>query len=191
MEFIEKIYAYLSNLDEKRFYQYLIGFLCAIGLLMFLTMVQYYRSIHALKGKIIQINEEREQALTILNKGQVVKKIQREIDAVIAKEENFQIGGYFDDLLAKLGLINKKDSAVEIASAEREGAYRENILTAKFSSMTMKELTELLQELELNRRVFIKELEITASQSMANSIDVTLTIATLVPKRKGSTVIEE
>jgi len=45
----------------------------------------------------------------------------------------------------------------------------------------MKELTELLQEIELNKRVFIKELEISDSKQ-ANSIDVTLIIATLEPK---------
>ena len=192
MEIIDKIYTYISNLDEKRFYQYLIGFLCAIGLLMLLIMFQYYRSVSSLKSEIAQINAAREQARTILDKGQIVKKEQREIDAIIAKDENFKIGQYFEDLLAKLGLSNKVDKdSLEVTSPEREGKYRESVLTAKFSGMTMKELTELLQELEFNRRVFTKGLEITASQKPPNSIDVTLTIATLEPKPKDSTEIEE
>lgn len=190
MELLDKIYTYISDLDEKRFYQYGIGFLCAIGLLMLLVMFQYYRSVSSLKAQIEQINDAREQARTILEKGLIVKKDQQEIDALIAKDENFNIQGYFEDLLAKLGLSNKKAS-LEVASPEREGKYRESVLTAKFSGMTMKELTELLQELELNRRVFTKELEITASQKPPNSIDVTLTIATLEPKPKDSTEIEE
>ncbi|TET34787.1 hypothetical protein E3J61_02380 [Candidatus Dependentiae bacterium] len=192
MEIIDKIYTYISNLDEKRFYQYLIGFLCTIGLLMLLIMFQYYRSVSSLKSEIAQINVAREQARTILDKGQIVKKEQREIDAIIAKDENFKIGQYFEDLLAKLGLSNKVDKdSLEVSSPEREGKYREEVLTAKFSGMTMKELTELLQELEFNKRVFTKELEITASQKPPNSIDVTLTIATLEPKPKDSTEIEE
>lgn len=192
MEIIDKIYTYISNLDEKRFYQYLIGFLCAVGLLMLLIMFQYYRSVSSLKSEIAQINAAREQARTILDKGQIVKKEQREIDAIIAKDENFKIGQYFEDLLAKLGLSNKVDKdSLEVTSPEREGKYRESVLTAKFSGMTMKELTELLQELEFNRRVFTKGLEITASQKPPNSIDVTLTIATLEPKPKDSTEIEE
>ena len=190
MEIIEKIYTYISDLDEKRFYQYVIGFLCAVGLFMLLIMFQYYRSVSSLKSQIAQINDSREQARTILDKGLIVKKEQQEIDAIIAKDENFKIAGYFEDLLAKLGLSNKKDS-LEVTSPEREGKYRESVLTAKFSGMTMKELTELLQELELNRRVFTKELEIADSQKTANSIDVTLTIATLEPKPKDSTEIEE
>jgi len=190
MELMEKIYAYINNLDEKRFYQYVIGFLCAIGLLMLLVMFQYYRSFRKLKTQIEQINETREQVRIILDKGQIVKKEQREIDALIAKDENFKIAGSFEDLLAKLGLSNKKDS-LEVTTPEQVGKYREEVLTAKFSGMTMKELTELLQELELNKRIFTKALEITTSQKMANSIDVTLTIATLEPKPKESTEIEE
>jgi hypothetical protein len=190
MEFIDKIYTYISELDEKRFYQYIIGFLGAIVILMLLIMFQYYRSVSSLKAEIANINDSREQARIILDKGQIVKKEQREIDAIIAKNENFKIAGYFEDLLAKLGLSNKKAS-LEVASPGKEGKYRESILIAKFSGMSMKELTELLQELELNRRVFTKELEITASQKLANSIDVTLTIATLEPKPIDSTEIEE
>ena len=157
---------------------------------MLLIMFQYYRSVSSLKTTISLINDAREQARTILDKGQVVKKEQREIDTIIAKDENFKIGQYFEDLLAKLGLSNKS-APLEVSSPEREGKYRESVLTAKFSGMSMKELTELLQELELNGRVFTKELEITASKKPPNSIDVTLTIATLEPKPKDSTEIEE
>src|SRR3990167_7844160 len=183
MEIIEKIYTYISNLEEKRFYQYIIGFLCAIGLVMLLVMFQYYRSVRHLKLNIARINELREEARSILTKGLVVEKEQQEINAIIAKEENFKIAGYFEDLLSKQGLSNKKDS-LDFTAPIREGKYRESVLTAKFSGMSMKELTELLQEVDLNRRVFTKELEIAASQSTPNSIDVRLTIATLEPKPK-------
>lgn len=189
MEIIEKIYAYISDLEERRFYQYIIGFLCVIGLLMLLAMFQYYRSVRHLKSNIAQINEIREEARSILNRGQIVEKEQREIDAIIAKEEHFKIGQYLEELLAKMGLSNKKDS-LDFTYPAREGKYRESVLTARFSGMSMKELTELLQEVELNRRVFTKELEITASQKTPNSIDVRLTIATLEPKPKEGTEIE-
>lgn len=131
-----------------------------------------------------RINELREEVRSILDKGQLVKKEQREIDALIAKEENFKIVGYFEDLLTKQGLNNKKAS-IEASSPVREGKYQESILVARFTSMTMKELTELLQELEKNRRVFTKELDITLSLKTPNTIDITLTIATLEPKPKA------
>ncbi len=183
MEIIDKIYSYISNLEEKRFYQYSAGILGFITLLMFAFMFQYYRSVRFLKSEIVRINESREKVQTILDKGQIVKREQREIDAILAKDKNFKIAGYFEDLLAKLGLSDKKAS-LEVTTPAGEGKYQETILTGKFTGMTMKELTQLLQELELNKRVFIKELEITASQKIPNTIEATLVVATLEPKPK-------
>lgn len=46
----------------------------------------------------------------------------------------------------------------------------------------MKQLTELLYELEQKKRIYIKKLEIEKSKKTNNSIDVIITIATLLPK---------
>lgn len=190
MEFIEKVYTYINNLEERRFYQYIAAFLGCITLITAILVFSYYRNVWSLKSEVIHINELREEVRSILDRGQIVKKEQREIDSLIAKEENFKIAGYFEGLLSNQGLSNKRAS-VEVSSPGREGKYKESILVARFTSMTMKELTELLQELEKNRRVFIKELDITLSQKTPNTIDVTLTIATLEPKPKAGISIAE
>ncbi len=183
MELLDKLQAYLNALDQKRFYQYITGMLSIIALLMGLLMFQYYRKMRSLKADATAINELREEERTILNQAQKIKKDQKEIDAILAQEKNFKIAGYFEDLIGKLGLAQKK-SSVEVTTAPREGKYQENILQAKFTSISMKELTELLQEVELNKRVFIKELDMSPSKKQPNSIDVTLIIATLEPKPK-------
>ncbi len=180
MEIIEKMYTYISKLEQKRFYQYSIGVLVFTALLMFAVIFQYYRTMWFLKSEIGRINDDREEVRTLLNKGQLVKREQREMDAIIAKDKNFKIAKYFKDILGKLGLGNKKASEIEVTSPSTEGKYQESILTAKFTGMTMKELTELLQELEINKRVFTKELEINSSQKTPNTIEVTLIIATLI-----------
>ena len=181
MELLDKLQAYLNALDQKRFYQYVIGMLSIIALLMGLLMFQYYRKMSSLRADAVAINELREQERIILDKAQKIKRDQKEIDAILAQEKNFKIGGYFKDLVAKLGLAQKK-SSVEVTTAPQEGKYQEKNLQAKFTGITMKELTELLQEVELNKRVFIKELDM--AKKPPNSIDVTLIIATLEPKPK-------
>ena len=80
-------------------------------------------------------------------------------------------------------MSNKKIS-IEVSSRAREGRYQERILLARFAGMTMKELTELLQEIEFNKRVFTKELDITVAKKVPGTIDVGLTIAALEPKPK-------
>lgn len=183
MELLDKMQAYLNSLDQKRFSQYMIGILCAITALLALLLFQYYRTISRLKAEAVTINELREEERTILDKASRIKKDQKEIDAVLAQDKNFKIAGYFEDLIEKLGLAQKKPS-IEVNKVSREGKYQESILQALFTVLSMKELTELLQEIELNKRVFIKELDITPSKKQPNSIDVTLIIATLEPKQQ-------
>lgn len=183
MELLDKMQAYFNSIDQKRFFQYIIGILGVITLAIALLFFNYYRTVSRLKGEAFAINELREQAKIILDKAQRIKKDQKEIDAVLAQDKNFKIAGYFEDLIEKLGLAQKK-SSTEVTTASQEGKYQESILQSRFTAISMKQLAELLQEVELNKRVFIKELDITPSKKQQNSIDATLTIATLEPKPK-------
>lgn len=187
MDFLIKIQAYLDNIDAKHFYRYCLGFIAALCLISSLIMFQYYRKVRSLKNKIETVNGMREEVRTILGKVQHVKKEQREVDELLKQDPNFKIAGYFEEVLSKTGL-NRKKASLEVTSPAREGKYQESLLNVKLTDMTMKELTELLQEIEQNKRVFTKELEITASRKNANSIDVNLTIATLEPRIEGEIV---
>lgn len=182
MEVFNKIQTYLDSLDQKRFFQYLLGAAGILMLLVFLLIFNYFRTVGALKSEVQQINEYREEAQLLLSRAQRIKRDQKEIDAVLAQDKNFKIKGYFDDLINKQGLAQKVDKELEVSSAATQGKYQESILDAKFSGISMKNLTELLQEIEANKRIFIKELEISAAKD--SSIDVTLIIATLEPKQE-------
>lgn len=184
MKILTVVQTYLDSIEEKRFYQYLIGLAVIILLLLAGIIFQYYRSVRSLKAEINRINEERQEIRTLLSKARIVKKEQKEIDAILAKDENFKIAGYFEDVIGKLGLANKKASDVQVTTPSREGKYQESVLQAKFSGMTMKDVAELLQEIELNKRVFTKELDIIVSPKKPGTIDVTITVATLEPKPK-------
>ena len=184
MELLNKIQSYLTSLDQKRFYQYVGGALGIVAVIMLLLMFQYYRKISSLKSTIVTTNQEREEVKKILDDARKIKKGQKEIDAILAQDPNFKIAGYFEDLTSRLGLAQKRSSLAEVSTVVSEGKYQESVLQAKFTSITMKDLAQLLQEIELNKRVFTKELDITKAQKQANSIDVSLTIATLEPKPK-------
>ncbi len=182
MKILTSIQIYLNSIEEKRFYQYMIGLVLIILLLVAGIIFQYYRRVRSLKREINRINEERSEIRTLLAKARIVKKEQKEIDAILAKDENFKIAGYFEDIIGKLGLANKKASDAQVTTSSQEGKYQESVLQAKFSGMTMKDVTELLQEIELNKRVFTKELDIVVSPKKPGTVDATLTIATLEPK---------
>ncbi len=183
MVLFDQIQAFIDRLEEKQFYQYLavgLGITCfATGIIVFRS----YRNISSVQKKIEEVNTYREQIKEILNKAQQVRQKEKEVNAILAEEEDFKIAGYFKDLLEQLGLTNKLSTRPEVISST-EDAYTEDILTAKFTDMTMKKLTELLQEIEKKQRIYTKELDITASQKTKNAIEVTIAIGTLLPKTK-------
>jgi beta-lactamase regulating signal transducer with metallopeptidase domain len=71
---------------------------------------------------------------------------------------------------------------MESSSQIDHDTYRESILKVELSDMNMKQLCELLDELNKNKRINTKELEITKSKTAKRSINVALTIATLEPR---------
>ena len=184
MAWLEKLQSWIQNLDEKRFYQYTVGCMAFLALSTFGLMFYYYRATHSYYQKAIQINESRDQVKVLLDKMQHVKQQQRRVDELIAQDENFKIAGYFEDLIASNHLAQKKASKIEVTSPAHEGKYQESILNAKFAAITMQDLTQLLQDIEQTKRVYIKELDIVASKRTPQTIDVALTIATLEPKQE-------
>jgi len=186
MELLNKIRDFIQDLEEKEFYKYLIIVFICLFLVISFIVFRYYRKINYLKGRIEEVNNIRvDDVQVILSRADVVKKEREEVNVILAKEEDFKIGGYFDNLLKKLGLSGYfKDKTV--SPKEISDQYRESELSARLSGMNTKQLCELLEELEKKKRIYTKVLEIKKSKRKPKGIDVSLTIATLQPKAEAT-----
>ncbi len=181
MTVIEQIKSFFESLETKDFYKYIGIFLAACSLIGGGVVFQYYRKVSSLKKHIAEINEYREDDVrVILQQALQVKQQRAEVDTILSEDVDFKIGGYFKDLLDKLKLTEKKVSE-ETSQVDREDNYRESELNAKFEDMNMQQLTELLQELERNKRISTKQLDITKSKKKADTLEVQITIGTLLP----------
>jgi hypothetical protein len=182
MKFLEPIRTFIESTETKTFYYYIIGYLSAITVACGLIIFFYFSQTNTLKRQIKRINNEREnEVLTILETAMIVDQQRKAVDAILLTDTDFKIAGYFKNLLIKLN-IKDKEVAEETSTTDREDNYRESELNAKFEDMNMKELTELLQELEQEARITTKRLEITKSKKKAKAIEAQITIATLLPK---------
>jgi hypothetical protein len=180
MVLLEQIKNFFDTLETKTFYHYMLGYIIACVLLFCTTIFYFYRSTHSLQRKIKNINNSREEDVrVILETAARVKQQQTMVEEILSQDIDFKIAGYFEELLNKLG-ITKTSS--EATTTDREDNYRKSELSAKFEDMTMKELTELLQELEQKPRIATERLEITKSKKKPKTIEVNLTISTLLPK---------
>jgi hypothetical protein len=186
MEILEKIRTFIQELDEKEFRTYLIATLSAIFIVLIFFVAFYLKRISTLKKQITYVNEKREEVKTILDKTEVVDQEQQKIDTLLGEKTDFKIQGYFDDTLKKLNLTYQ---SIAGSKGDKDATYREVVLKASFDDLTMKKLCDLLEELEKNRLVYTKELEITKSKK-TKAIDVALTIATLQKKSQTTEVAE-
>lgn len=182
MDFIQKIHNYLDAIDKKYFYRYLIVLLVILVLSTAVSIYYFYSSVDAFQKMIDEVNDVRtSKVASILSRIEHVKKQRSEVNEILAQDEAFKIGGYFNDILGLLNIAsNKKEETTTQIVLDDD--YRESMLSAKFVGLTMKQLTELLNIIEQNRRVYTKALEIQKAIKPPKTIDVLLTIATLQPR---------
>ena len=192
MKILESLSAFLDSLDLRDFYKYIAITLGITLLLVSFTVYRFYSNVGYYKKQIQSISNQREEIQELLEKAALIKEQKKEVNNILEAEPNFKIAGYFDNVLARLQLTSKKDKENEVTPPQELGEqdYNERILSAQFSNMNMKELSELLNVLEQNKRVYTKELEMQRSQKKPPSLKVQLTIATLEPRGEPAEFVE-
>jgi len=191
MQFITKIKDIIASWEKKDFYIY-VGTFIGFFVLMTLAIVFYSRyKTNGLRREIDNINELRESDVKkILTDARDIDRQKEEISEILAQDKNFKIGEIFKGLLKQLGISDKQEGLTTISRSEREDIYTEEKLQARLINMNMQQLTELLHEIEQSKRIYAKELEITKSLKKANTIEVSITIATLQPKAQKAELAE-
>jgi len=189
MNALNQVREYIQGLDTQQFQRYLIALFVGIFLITSIIVYRYYSNVSALKKKIVYINNKRRDVKELLERYEIVKKQQEEVDALLEKDKDFKIGGYFDSVMNQVGIARNKTREPETSSEELDNGYTEIKLYASFSNMNMQKLTELLDTLEQNERIYTKELEI-YKPNQGPTINVNLLIATLEPKIETEEIAE-
>ena len=183
MEIINRLRLAIEGLEQKDFYKYLIVVVACIIVLFSVFIFWHYSKVGSLTQRIEEVNEEREDKVrSILERKNVVEQQRKMINSILSKQKDFKIAGYFSELLGKLNLTATEQRTSEV---ELSNDYEEVQLTARFVKLKMKQLCDLLQEIEQKQRVYAKSLEIIRSNKDPKTIEVNLVIATLQPKLRA------
>lgn len=185
MKLLEPFEQSLTRLDSKTFRTYLIAFFGVMALITGIILWRYYSSVTYIHRNIRRINEEREQVKDLSIRDERVKEQKRVVEAVIKQDPTFKILGYFDTVLAQQRLMNNLVRRPETRSNDIDTGHTEVTLFANLTGLNMKTVAELLDTLERNERIHIKEIEITKPMG-TRTVDVNLTIATLEPASQAS-----
>lgn len=176
----QRLRTFIQELDERGFYKYAVGFLIIITLGLGGIMYTSHYKIKNLQKRIKRVNTSRQNLQDILSTFEEVKQQKAEVAEILDKSKTFKIVGYIDQLIASLNLTRYKAGAITQSeeSLDYLPEYSEIKAVIPFAQMNMVQLAELLHEIEKKERIYTKELDITKSRT-GNTIDVTLTIATL------------
>jgi hypothetical protein len=193
MEFFKRLQNTIEAIDEKHFRYYVLGAFGFIFLIAGGIIYRYYSSLSKLKKQAIEINRKRAEVSELLGRYELVKKQQAEVDAVLAKDKDFKIGGYFNDLVNKFNLAGNKTREPETSRETLDNGYTEVKLFASFTNMTTKQVAELLDAIEQSERVYTKEVEMYKQTGNGNgqTINVNLLIATIEPKAEEISALAE
>ena len=109
---------YIESWNQKEFRNYSLIMGSILMILISIIIFYYYYRITTLNTRIATINKNRITARSLISRYDLVKKQQIEVDAILAKEKDFKISQYFEQLLAKLDLTKNKAQDVDTRSEE-------------------------------------------------------------------------
>jgi len=181
MTFFENLEAKIAQLDKKSWYTYLAIIGAIVFSIIAAILFYYFTATATWQQKISNINETRLEIKRLLDRSERVQKERAEVMKLLEDDPNFKIKAYVQETLEKIGIAGNV-SAENVVPSTADDNYEVTIATYQLSGITMKQLTELLNELENNKRVFTKELDIMKSKKVPRTIDVGITIATIMPK---------
>lgn len=190
VEWINTVQLFFEKLEQRKFMQYGAAFIVGIFLLYCSATFMSYRSMRRLTRELDNINEQRSRVQELLERTEHVKHQRKLVDRMLNESEGFKIGGYFKDIVKTVHLSNKKTTE-SITPRDRDDNYREVNLNATFTGMSMQELVELLHEIGKTKRIYTTELTITRGKRNTETLDVALTVGTLLAKIAESPEIPE
>jgi exonuclease III len=189
MNALDQVREYIQGLNKQQFQRYLLALFAGIFLISSFIVYRYYSNISTLKKKIVYINNKRKEIKELLERYEIVQRQQEDVDALLEKEQNFKIGGYFNTVMNQVNITKNKTRDPETSSEVLDNGYTEIKLYASFSDLNMQKLTELLDTLEQKERIYTKDLEI-YKPNQGPTINVNLLIATLEPKVETEEITE-
>lgn len=173
----QNIKDFVSDLDKKQLYQLTAGLVGGVIVCAGLIIFWHNSAMGSLQNKLVQVNKTRKDAQVLIDDYKRVTKQQEDVKDLISKDASFKIRDFFNltikdlNLTANLGRVDVPEPPQDLGNG-----YNEIKLTASFTGLNMKDVCDLLENIERERRVFIKILSMTKDGQL---LDVTLEIATL------------
>lgn len=176
MLFLDSIKDFIRNLNRQEMIRYAtlyitFCFICMIGILIY-----HVTHNQNLAAKIKQLNKSRTTVQQIFTEFQSVQDQKNKIDDILKKNKNFKIQKFFQDIVSQQGL--SAQVTFRFSQEKLPNGYIQESLSVNCTSISTKQLCELIVAIEKQPLVYITFVDIT-HVIHTKKINVTMMIATL------------
>ncbi|MBT3455927.1 hypothetical protein HN446_02585 [bacterium] len=178
MEFLRKITDAISSLDERETKNYAYMAWILVFLTLSFGVYKYYSKTSYIKAQIEDVNSKRKEIQILLSQFDQTKKQKSKIEDLIKQDKKFRIKQYFGDTIKKLDIEHLVTKDPDIKDNELKESYTEITLTAKVTRANTKQLAQLLNEIEQEKRIYVKKLDINKGRH-SKTLNFVIVIATL------------
>ncbi len=178
MELLDKFRDFISNLEDTDFYKYLGAFFGVFALLLCLLFYIHYSKVNKYFAELKKADAMRLQTKKLLGDYKAVNAQREKVEDILAKDRNFRIGEAYQTIVQRSGLSSRAELSAP-TSGESFSGKTEVVISSHFSSLTMKQVTDLLQAIAQVPQLYVKDLVLKKTPSQ--TVDVDITVATLVP----------
>ncbi len=174
MEALNKIVAYIETLDRRHFRLHVLGFFA--GVILITSSLLYYlqSNKNSLILRLRALNNLAVKGCHIIANNNSLTKDEQRLKQLLDQKRGFSIQAFFEQfcrdqsLAAEPGWATRPEHVSDI--------FDEMILSASFKELTSDKLVKLLDALNKEEIVYLKELQI--KKSANKKIAVSMTIAT-------------
>jgi len=172
---------FVQELDRREFYRYLAVtggiFLCVLGIIFFFQR----RQIQDLDRRLKNVNKQRQAVRKILQEHALAEEQRQAVDSILERDRTFRIKEFFQLAVKNLGLTRAMGKEPVVIDNDLGNGYTETQLESNFRNLDMKQVSDLLNRIEQNNRLYTKELTLSKARR-TQKVDANLVIATLQPK---------
>lgn len=183
----EKYNQFLEKYSEKKQFNTVIAVLVFVFIVGAFFTYRYFGMIQSMNKQMTSLNKARRETQRLLAQDKEIKKQQAKVEDMLVQQKNFKLKEFFQSIIDRLKLqpyvVSDRITRNELRNM-RAADYQEILLEAQLHNMNIKQVADLLYEVEQNERVYTKSVEI--KRSATNPVvDLTITIGTLQKKASG------
>lgn len=183
-KFITAVTNYIIGLKDKEFQRFTAIFIFCMTVGTAAFTFYTYRSSNKHIENMRQLYRLADNTTTVLLNNEQIQGEENRIQELLQQNENFSIKSYFEQFCREHRINPEANWETTVNPIEGNNKFEEVVLTALFKNATTKALATILDSLDKNAIVYLKELRIKKEEK---HINFELVIAT----KKVRHVVEE